>query len=139
MKKKYWLLVTVFTCVILYWIFLRRTPESIVKAFFDINMSEFKYSVDYFDEQWYPNGNGHVYIVFKLKELTPDNIIYLKSKKVSPLPISRDLGSVVSQQFMKMKKGYYIFSFVSNYDKRDFDLFIINTETNEIILYCQDM
>ncbi len=97
-------------------------------------MSEFTYSVDSFEEQWYPNGDGYIRIVIKLKEITPTNVVYLKSKHVKSLPIPEKLKSIIPHHFLLMKEGYYLFFSLSEYDKRDYKLLIINMKDNEIIL-----
>ena len=116
-KQVLWLSVIIVLCTVLYWLFLRRTPESIIKTVFDINMSEFTYSVDSFEEQWYPNGDGYIRIVIKLKEITPTNVVYLKSKHVKSLPIPEKLKSIIPHHFLLMKVGYYLFFSLSEYDK----------------------
>jgi hypothetical protein len=63
----------------LYALFLKRTPERILKAVFDISLKDFDYTVETLEEQWYPNGDDHALIIYKFNTLTQNNIDYLNN------------------------------------------------------------
>ena len=62
-----------------YNLFLKRTPEKLLKQQFNISLKDFDYSIETFEEQWCPNGDGELLIVIKFNELTQKNIEYFKS------------------------------------------------------------
>ena len=72
-----------------YNLFLKRTPEKLLKQQFNISLKDFDYSIETFEEQWCPNGDGELLIVIKFNELTQKNIEYFKSlDNIQPLPVS---------------------------------------------------
>lgn len=114
----------------------KRTPEEILKLQFNITLTGFDYKVETFEEQWNPNGDGYVFIVFKFNEITQSNINYLKSSGFKELPVSHK--NVIPDRFL-FDKGYYIFDNENINDERDFKLFVIDTCNNKAILYYQYM
>lgn len=114
----------------------KRTPENILKQQFNITLTGFDYKVETFEEQWNPNGDGYVFIVFKFNEITQSNINYLKSSGFKELPISQ--SNVIPDRLL-FDKGYYLFENENKNDERDFKLFIVDTEKNKAILYYQYM
>jgi hypothetical protein len=132
-----------------YALFLKRTPERILKQIFDISLKDFDYCVDTFEEQWCPNGDGHVLIVYKFNKLTQENIDYLKEFDLKPLPISETdylLMHSILEQFRNANNGYYLFRTgrITNYETSDgfkdefaldFYIFTIDTESNMAVLY----
>lgn len=127
-----------------YCAFLKRTPERILKTSFNISLKDFDYSVESFDERWLPNGDGHVFIKYKFKELTQDNMDYLKSISLNPLPIPKDIRKLmefdkIPIEYFDIDTGYYMYIPLSTRDLRDYKVFVINTRKNEAILYLQVM
>ena len=114
----------------------KRTPENILKQQFNITLTGFDYKVETFEEQWNPNGDGYVYIVFQFNEITQNNINYLKSSGFKELPISQ--RNVIPDRLL-FDKGYYLFENENKNDERDFKLFIVDTDKNKAILYYQYM
>lgn len=115
---------------------VRRTPESILMQQFSITLKGFNYNVETFEEEWCPNGDGYVLIVFKFKELTQENISYFQSKRLKKLPMLSN--EIIPTRFL-YNKGYYIFENYNKDDERDFKLFVVDTENNKAILYYQFM
>ncbi len=56
-----------------------------------------------------------------------------------PLPTADSLKFIIPSKYTFMNCGFYFFLPLSDYDKRDFSLFIINTETNEAVFYLEIM
>lgn len=82
-----------FTIIIIYGgynLFLKRTPERILKMVFDISLKDFDYTVETFEEQWCPNGDGYALVIYKFNKLTQENIDYLKGFGLKPLPVSEE-------------------------------------------------
>ncbi len=114
----------------------KRTPERILKQQFNITLKEFDYDVETFEEQWCPNGDGYVLIVFKFNKLTQKNINYLQLLGLKELPISKN--NVIPNRFL-FDNGYYLFENENINDERDFKLFVVDTKNNKAILYYQYM
>ena len=62
-----------------YNLFLKRTPEKLLKQQFNISLKDFDYSIETFEEEWCLNGDGELLIVIKFNELTQKNIEYFKT------------------------------------------------------------
>lgn len=137
-----------------YNLFLKRTPEKLLKQQFNISLKDFDYSIETFEEQWCPNGDGELLIVIKFNELTQKNIEYFKSlDNIQPLPVSEmeyhQMGAnKISKQLLKANTGYYIYQVgrIANWEEvkgvkmaLDFKLFIVDTENNKAVLYYQFM
>jgi ABC-type sulfate transport system substrate-binding protein len=114
----------------------QRTPEKILEQQFNVSLKNFTYIVETFEEQWNPNGDGYVLIIFNFSELTKQNINYLKSLHFNELPIQKN--NVIPSRFL-FDKGYYSFINEDVHDERDFRLFIVDTKNNKAILYYQYM
>ena len=120
----------------------KRTPESVLKVTFSISLKGFDYRVETFEEQWCPNGDVISHTVFNFNELTKENIDYLKSFGLKPLPISekeRKIIGEVPKEFLEADTGYYIYEPLSEYDTRDYKVFIVDTERKIAVLYYQIM
>lgn len=132
---------------IIFWgysLLLKRTPEKIIKQQFNISLKNFDYTIESFEEQWYPNGDGHTLIVVKFAELTQENIDYLKRFNPQSLPIQEiDCPQIVPnkipKQYLDTNVGYYLYESLSRFDIRNYKIFIINTEKKIAILYYQYM
>ena len=136
MEKIIKLSVIVLFVVLLHSACTKRTPEKVLEQQFNITLKEFDYKVETFEEQWCPNGDGYVLIVFKFNELTQNNINYFQSLGFKELPISEK--NVIPSRFL-FDNGYYLFENENINDERDFKLFIVDTENNKAILYYQYM
>lgn len=135
LKKMLWLLGVVILCIITYNMLFRSTPERVFETLFDVSLDDFDYSVVSFEDEQYPNGDREINIVLKFKNLTPQNIAYLKSKQAKPLPITKELRSKVPYRFTFLKRGYYFYTQLSAKSDSDYKVLIFNLETNEAILY----
>jgi hypothetical protein len=136
-----------------YCIFFKRTPEKILNIVFDISLKGFDYSVETFEEQWGPNGDGHVFIVYKFNTLTQGNIDYLKGFDLKSLPISETEywqmhSNGILKQFFNANSGYYLFRTerISTIELKegikmalDFYIFVIDTENKMAVLYYSSM
>ena len=123
----------------------KHTPERLLKSTFGISLKGFDYSVDTFEEQWCPNGDGHAFVIYKFNKLTQENIDYLKSFGFKPLPISEEEKrilmrlSAISKEYFEVDTGYYIYVPLHDIDVRDYKVFIIDTEKKIAVLYYQYM
>ena len=122
----------------------KRTPERVLKATFGISLKDLDYSVETFEEQWLSNGDGYTFVVFRFNKLTQENIDYLKSFGLKPLPFSEKVRSLlnfseISIKHFKVDIGYYLHIPLHSIDVRDYKIFIIDTENKIAILYYQIM
>ena len=120
----------------------KRTPESVLKSTFGISLKDFDYSVETFEEQWCPNGDGQALVVYKFNKLTQENIDYLKGFGLKPLPISEEERNIIweiPKQFFESNTGYYIYESLHNIDFRDYKVFVVDTEKKIAVLYYQYM
>ena len=115
---------------------IARSPESILRQQFNISLSGFDYDVETFEEQWAPNGDGYVYIVFKFNILTESNVEYFLKSGLKKLPMSEK--EKIPDRFL-FENGYYIFEAEDPNDVRDYKLFIVDTDNNNATLYFQYM
>ena len=113
----------------------KRTPEKILKQQFNITLKEFNYEIETFEEEWCPNGDGYVLIVFRFNELTQKRLNYFQSLGFKKLPISEK--NIIPDRFL-FDNGYYLFEKEMS-DERDFKLLVVDTEYNKAILYYQYM
>lgn len=137
-------LVIVFILYGIYSLFLKRTPERLLKQQFDISLTNFDYTIESFDEQWNPNGDGYVLIIINFNQLSIENIDYLKEFELQPLPISENdrlqmIPNDIPNQYFDTDTGYYLYKLKSTTDIRDFKTFIIDTNKKRAILYYQLM
>jgi hypothetical protein len=117
--------------------FVKRTPEKILKQQFDIDLSNFNYSITSFQEEWGDNGDGFCQIVFNLDEITPNNLDYLKSINAKSLPfVERISPNELAWEYLNAKNGLYLYD-VSSDDVRNFKLFIVDTKNKKAVLYYQ--
>lgn len=138
--------VILFTIIVVYGVydlFLKRTPEKILKAVFDISLKDFDYTVETFEEQWCPNGDGHALVVYKFNKLTQENIDYLKRFGLKPLPVSEEecklmIFNKIPKEFFQSDLGYYTYKPEGTKDT-DYKIFIIDTEKKMAVLYYQFM
>lgn len=138
MKRKILIvIITVLIFTIIYVMFIKRTPEKILKQQFNIDLSNFNYSVISFQEEWGDNGDGFCQIVFNLEEITPNNLDYLKSINAKSLPIvERTSPNELAWEYLNAKNGLYLYD-VSSDDIRNFKLFIVDTNNKKAVLYYQ--
>ena len=127
-----------------YSLFLKRTPEKILKTVFNISLKDFDYSIDVFEEEWCPNGDGHTLVAYKFNKLTQENIDYLKKVALKPLPISKiDIQKIdynrIPEKYFRSDAGYYIYELLSTHDPRDYQVLIIDTVKKMLVLYYQYM
>jgi hypothetical protein len=124
---------------------LKRTPESILEATFGISLKNFDCSVEIFEEQWYPNGDGHVFIVYKLNKLTQENMDCLKSFSLNPLPILEEGCNFneILEKYINLNTGYYTYQSTSADGEPQncwsYNIFVVDTEKKIAVLYCQYM
>jgi len=146
-------LIIILTIIVLYGtysLFLKRTPEKVLKQVFNICLNGFDYSIESFKEQWHPNGDGKLLLIIKFNELSQENITYLKGLDNSkPLPISETEywqmhPNEIPKQVLSSETGYYVFRTgrISNHELKkgikmalDFYIFIIDTEKKMAVLY----
>ena len=127
-----------------YFLFLKRTPESLLKTSFNISLNDFYYTIETFNEQWFPNGNGHVLVIYKFNKLTKENIDYLIEFGLQPLPVSeidiqRMSYNKIPKEYFISDTGYYVFLEESVCDKRDYKFFLVDTKKKIAVLYYQNM
>lgn len=127
--------------IYIYNTYIKRTPETIIKQVCDIKLSNFDYSVISFDEYWLPNGDGTTRIILKLHAFTENEINYIKSKKIKPLPLTTDqkrniIADNIILKNVNSTKGYYLYSEDAK-DNRNYLLLIFDLENNEIVYECQ--
>lgn len=146
-KRKIIISVVILTGIVLYGVYrlyFERTPEHLLEWSFNISLKGFDYSVESFDEQWCPNGDGHLLIIITFNELTQKNIEYLKTFSHQELPISqadkRQMGaSQIPNKYSYADSGLYIYVPEDPNDDRNFKIFIVDTEKNTAVLYYQIM
>ena len=112
------------------------TPEKILEQQFNITLKGFDYKIETFEEQWCPNGDGHVLIVFKFNKLTDENVNYFQSLGLKKLPFSEN--KQIPDRFLS-EKGFYLMKNEDINDERDFKLFIVDIDRNQAFLYYQCM
>lgn len=106
-------------------------PIKIIENKYDIDLKRFNCSVELFDQQISPDGDGYCKITLNIHNI-PDNIdAYLKSKKMKLMPVIIEpfvmlpLAFTLSR-YEDSKGGYYLYnvkgSFLDNFDFLMFDL-----------------
>lgn len=133
------------TSIVLYEVystFLKRTPEKLLKQQFNISLAGFDYAIETFEEQWHPNGNGEVLVIYKFNKLTQENVDYLKTFNPQTLPIPETYRlqmppNKIPKNFSHAETGYYIYESESTADYRDFKVFILDIERKIAVLYYQ--
>jgi hypothetical protein len=103
----------------------------------------FDYSVEKFNEQWNPNGDGYTLIIFKFNNLTSKNLDYFRSLKPKQLPILKQkiiqiAPNSIPKNYFFSNKGYYLYEYETN-DTRNFKIIIIDINSKKAILYYQIM
>jgi hypothetical protein len=126
---------------VLYKVCMKRTPETILKQQVDINLSGFDYTVESFQEQWYPNGDGYLLLVFNFDNLNKDNIVYLSKGQL--LPVSETIlrqipPNKIPKRFLLCQNGYYLY-YSEDEDVRNFKIYIFDIKNHKAILYYQIM
>ena len=115
----------------------RRTPEKAVEELFNISLIGFDYTIESYEEQCYPNGDGSLDLVIKFNHLTPQNIAYLKKQcHNQSLPIPEKLRNRIPTLFLEIENGYYLY----DYDRKEpdnFKFFVFDRKNNKIIVYVQ--
>lgn len=83
-----------FACmlIILFGVQSCRNPESVIKNWFDIDISRWEYSVEDFKDVWLIQ-DGYSEITLMLKGVTKDDIDYLKAKGLTEYKDSKT-GSI---------------------------------------------
>ena len=122
----------------------KHTPESVLKTTFGISLKDFDYSVETFEEQWCPNGDGQALVIYKFNKLTQANIDYLKGFGLKPLPISEEerklmMFNEIPKEYFEVDTGYYIYEPLSTHDFRDYKVFVVDIDKKIAILYYQYM
>ena len=114
-----------------------RTPEKAVEESFNISLIGFDYTIESYEEQCYPNGDGSLDLVIKFNHLTPQNIAYLKKQcHNQSLPIPEKLRNRIPTLFLEIENGYYLY----DYDRKEpdnFKFFVFDRKNNKIIVYVQ--
>lgn len=132
MKK----LVIVF-CLIILSSCVRRTPEDLLMNQFQIDLSEFDYSVKSFDENW-ELADGQCRIVFSFDSITSNNIYYLIEKGAIPLSEESVNPShrIPNKYIIGGKNGYFIYKEEENHPE-NYGYFIIDLVNKEGVFYYQ--
>ena len=120
----------------------KHTPESVLKVHFKMSLKGFDYTVDTFQEQWCPNGDGEAFVIYKFNELTQDNIDYLKGFGLKPLPISGEgveqrVSNKIHKEYYSIDTGYYFYGPLSSHDPGDYKILILDIEKKIMIFYYQ--
>lgn len=94
--------------------------------YFNINIMKYNPSITYFEEKWYPNGDGDVKINFtfqeeKFKSFISENIIHLKQLSICDNSVS----------FTKTNNGFYLYKSLTENDNRNYVSVQINESNNE--------
>jgi len=147
MKKLIIIVSIILTGIIIYGVysvFFKRTPEKVLKIMFNINLKDFDYDVETFEEKWCPNGDGQAFIILKINKLTQKNVDYLKGFAFKRLPISAEDSELmdfneIPKEYFNVNTGYYIYEPLSNHDIRDYKILVVDTVKNIAILYYQYM
>lgn len=141
--------IIILVCIItygIYEIFLKRTPEKLLKQQFNISLKGFDYTIDSFEEQWLPNGDGYTLVIIKFNMLTQADIDYFKQFDLQSLPVSKaDYSQIgpneIPKQFFKSENGYYIYQAerMANVGALvvalDFKIFIVDIDKKVAVLY----
>ncbi len=113
----------------------RRTPEKAVEDLFNISLIGFDYTIESYEEQCYPNGDGSLDLVIKFNHLTPQNIAYLKKQCHNQSVLaSEKLGKKIPAFLLKMGNVYYLY----DYDKKEpnnFKVFIFDEKKKNAVVY----
>ena len=121
---------------------VRRTPESLLRLQFGIDLSGFDYTVESFDDKWYaPHGEGHCRVVYTFHHVSQQNIDVVVNAGAKEFPIPDTIpkcGRMRKEVQDDKHRGYYIF--VENEDDTDeFKYFILDITAKKAILYYQVM
>jgi len=112
-----------------------RTPEKAVEESFNISLIGFDYTIESYEEQWNPNGDGSLDLVIKFNHLTSQNIAYLKKQcNNQSVLVSEKLGKKIPAFLLKMGNVYYLY----DYDKKEpnnFKVFIFDKKNNKAVFY----
>lgn len=124
-------------CLILFASCVRRTPESLLMNQFQIDLTDFNYSVKSFDDEWMI-ADGRCRIVFSFDSITTDNISYLIGKGAVPLSENSKKPSYrIPQKYLSEdKNGYYLYK-EEDGTPENFSYFILDLDNNEAVLYYQ--
>lgn len=152
MKKIIITIFTIFLVIIIVLvvehIFHKQTPKSALKIAFNMNFRNFDYTVETFEEQWCPNGDGRTFVICKFNKLSRQNIDYLKGFGLKQLPISEEERRLmdfnrVPKEYFNVSTGYYIYkpTNASNepLNSWDYKVFVVDTVKNIAVLYYQYM
>jgi hypothetical protein len=91
----------------IYFEFFYRTPEKLLKEAFNVDLSDFDYEIEIFEDEWFFNGNGHTKIVIKFNELTQENIKYFKNFDVKSYEnIISETGFSIRQENYGVYKSF---------------------------------
>ena len=61
-------------CITVIVLMTRRTPYSITKTLFDLDLNK-EYKVELFKDEWAPNGDGESLVVFSYSSIQEDSVI----------------------------------------------------------------
>lgn len=123
----------------------KHTPENALKRTFNIHLKGFDYSVETFEEQWCLNGDGQALVIYKFNKLTTENINYLKSFALKPLPISQEEYKLmhfnkIPKEYFESVNGFYLYEPLDTVDfRRNYQVFVIDTDNKKAVLYYQYM
>ena len=127
---------------------LKPTPKSVLKTAFNISLKNFNYTVETFERQWCPNGDGHTLAIYKFNKLTQENIGYLKGFDLKPLPISEEDSKLmdfnkIPKEYFSVGAGYYIYKPTNTNSQPqnswDYKVFVVDTVKKVAVLYYQYM
>lgn len=114
-----------------------RSPESIIKSQFSIDLKTIDHHVDLFNDYYYPNGDGETEIIIRLEKELPDSLIqHIKaSSKACDLPFPCDIDSFIPSFLKESNQGVYFFDRI-NPEHTYFDhILFVYDRTTSIIYY----
>lgn len=147
MRRLIFLFAMLLTGVVLYGVrnsFSKPNPEKLLMQSFKVDLKDFEYTIESFEDCWYPNGDGHRSVVFKFNRFTEENIAYLKTFNPQQLPINQRLSlkmtpNKIPKYYLELSDGYFLYKNENESDHRNFRVFIVDTLNKRAILYCQYM
>jgi len=111
-----------------------RTPRSIIKAVYGIDINMWYYTVETFDNQWCLNGDGDCYISLDISGNTDFHIQYLLDKGFKPLPVIGfdNHTDILSYYVHTENKGYYLIDYK---DYGNYSLIVVDINEKKMIIY----
>lgn len=131
MKK----LVLLLFCLIWFSSCMRRTPENLLKNQFQIELSDFDYSILSFEEDWIL-ADGECRIVFSFDSITPNNIRYLIDKGAVPFSNKTiDSSYRIPPKYLN-GEGYFFYKEEDGHSE-NYSYFILDLNKKEAVFYYQ--